>query len=54
MDNHKQWQSQMKFKILAFKGNYGIHEVLGWIQVAKQALSSGRVPHHACVKVVMS
>lgn len=54
LDNHKQWQSHMKFKLLAFKVDYGTDEVLDWMQVAKQALSNGRVPHRAYVKVVMS
>lgn len=31
MDNSKQWQSKLKFKLSEFKSDYGTDEVLDWI-----------------------
>lgn len=53
LDNGKQWRSRIKFELPEFKGEYRTDEVLDWLQVAKQALSSARVPH-APVKVTVS
>lgn len=44
----------MKFDLPMFKGDYETDELLDWIQIADQILSSARVPLHACVEVVVS
>lgn len=44
----------MKFELPKFKGDYGTDELVDWIQIADQILSSTRVPLHACVEVVVS
>lgn len=35
----------MKFELPDFKGDYGTDEILNWIQIAEQVLSSVVLPH---------